>query len=216
MEVFDVPPSVRFVIGPGYSVDSGVPTSSIRRWEDGFASIRDAFSQSRLDYPGDTASMFSLIFQLSEDGAQLQSRVGRPVDLYQQTAEAHGFDRPNPGAGRRRSGNENGGETKTKSKNVETTRRSVRPAVNPLSHLGDGLVKSLANIDASRITPAVLEIYVAAVKKIVADLPEFEIPLRLFRYGIRYLVSGKESEFVELIQPERRILRQALGLPEES
>jgi hypothetical protein len=40
--------------------------------------------------------------------------------------------------------------------------------------------------------------------------------LRLFRYGIRYLISGRESEFVELIQAERRILRQALGLPEES
>ena len=47
------------------------------------------------------------------------------------------------------------------------------------------------------------------------DIPEFEMPLRLFRYGIRYLVSKNEMEFVELIQPERRILRQALGLAAE-
>ena len=186
------------------------------RWEDGFESIRDAFTQSRLDYLGDVASMFSLIFQLSEDNARLQSRIGTLVDVYQHSAAVHGFHVPNQGAERRRSVGENGGPTTTQSKDAGTTLSSVRPAVNPLSHLGDGLVKSLAKIDAVRITPAVLESYVVAVEKCVADLPEFEIPLRLFRYGIRYLISGKESEFVELIQPERRIVRQALGLPEES
>jgi hypothetical protein len=30
-----------------------------------------------------------------------------------------------------------------------------------------------------------------------------------------YLISKNEAEFVELIQPERRILRQALGLDPE-
>jgi hypothetical protein len=81
--------------------------------------------------------------------------------------------------------------------------------------LADGLVKSLAKIDADRVTPAVLESYVAAMEQRVGDIPEFEIPLRLFRYGIRYLISKNEAEFVELIQPERRILRQALGLAPE-
>lgn len=55
-----------------------------------------------------------------------------------------------------------------------------------------------------------------AVQQSVAGLREFEIPLRLFRCGIRYLISGKEAEFVELIKPERRLLRQVFGLPEES
>jgi hypothetical protein len=77
-------------------------------------------------------------------------------------------------------------------------------------------VKSLGKIDAERVTPRVLESYVTAVEQRVADLPEFEIALRLFRYGIRYLISGNESEFVELIQPERRLVRQALSLDEET
>jgi hypothetical protein len=93
-----------------------------------------------------------------------------------------------------------------------TTLRPVRPAVNPLSYLADGLVKSLAKIDADRVAPAVLASYVAAIEQRVSDIPEFEIPLRLFRHGIRYLISKNEAEFVELIRPERRILRQALGL----
>ena len=152
----------------------------------------------------------------SEDDARLQSRIGTLVDLYQQAAEEHGFRRPDQGSERRCAENENGGETKIKSKNTGATLRSVRPAMNPLSHLGKGLVKSLAKIDASQIAPALLKSYVAAVDKRVADLLEFEIPLRLFRFGIRYLIRGKESEFVELIQPERRILRPALGFPEES
>ena len=189
---------------------------AMHRWADGFESMRDAFTQSRLDYLGDSAAMFSQIFQLSEDNARMQSRIGTLVDVYQHSAAVHGFHVPNQGAERRRSVGENGDSTTTQSKNAGTTLSSVRPAVNPLSHLGDGLVKSLAKIDAVRITPAVLESYVVAVEKCVADLPEFEIPLRLFRYGIRYLISGKESELVELIQPERRIVRQALGLPEES
>lgn len=32
--------------------------------------------------------------------------------------------------------------------------------------------------------------------------------------GLRYLISGKDLEFVVLIQPERNILRQALVLPD--
>jgi len=86
---------------------------------------------------------------------------------------------------------------------------------NPLSYLGDGLVKSLARIDADRVTPLVLESYVQAVEQAAKGLPEFEVPLRLFRYGIRYLISQDPAEFVELITPERRILRQAVGLDEK-
>ncbi|MEQ9408178.1 MAG: AAA family ATPase [Fuerstiella sp.] len=189
---------------------------AMHRWEDGFRSIGDAFAQSRLYYLGDTASMFSLIFRSSEDDARLQSRIRTLVDLYQFAAAEHGFRTPEESAERRRFGKRNAADRIAESNEYETAQRSVRPTVNPLSHLGDGLVRSLAKIDAGRITPAVLESYVAAVEQRVADLSEFNIPLRLFRYGIRYLISGKESEFVELIQPERRILRQALDLPEES
>ncbi len=158
--------------------------------------------------------MFSLIFRLSEDDRSLQSRISELVDLYQQAADERGFRRPDQGAQRRRSSNNNT-EDESQKDAAGAALRSVRPTVNPLSHLADGLVKSLSRIDAERVTPTVLESYVTAVEQRVADMPEFEISLRLFRYGIRYLISGKESEFVELIQPERRIVRQALGLDQE-
>ncbi len=158
---------------------------AMHRWDEGFDAIRDAFARTdrTSGYLGDVASMFSLIFGLSEDSSRLQSRINSLVDLYLQA--------------------------------VGTTPHSTQPAMNPLSYLADGLVKSLAKLDADRVTPTVLDSYVAAMGQRVGDIPEFEIPLRLFRYGIRYLVSKNEAEFVELIQPERRILRQALGLAAE-
>lgn len=187
-----------------------------QRWDEGFESIRAAFQQSRLNHLGDCAAMLALIFQLSDDEARSNSRIGTLVDLYQQAAEAHGFRRPDPRAKTTGAGHANPGDGGAAAKNAKADQRPARPAVNPLSHLADGLVKSLAKIDKNRVTPAVLESYVVAVERRAAGLSEFEIPLRLFRYGIRYLISGRESEFVELIQAERRILRQALALPEES
>ena len=82
----------------------------------------------------------------------------------------------------------------------------------PLSLLGDGLVESLARIKAARMTPAALTTYADAVDQCVANIREFQVPRRLFRYGIRYLIGKDLGEFAELIEPERRILRQALGL----
>ena len=153
---------------------------ALHRWDDGFESIRGAFSKAEdlSEFMGDVASMFSLVFRLSSNDASIRSHIDRLVNLYQQAAEQLAL---------------NAGE-------------------NPLSWLGDGLVKSLANIDADRVTPQVLESYVQAVEQRVAGIPELDVPLRLFRYGIRYLISKDPAVFVELIQPERRILQQALGL----
>ncbi len=189
---------------------------SLHQPDEGFEAISDAFRDARLDFSGDAASIFSLIFQLSDDTAQRQSWISTLVDLYQQAAEEHGFWAPNQTTVKRGANKANAAKTLDETIKLGTAQRSVRPKINPLSQVADGLVKSLGKIDASRITPAELESYVAAVEQRVSGLREFEIPLRLFRYGIRYLISGKESEFVELIQPERRIVRQALGLPDES
>lgn len=98
----------------------------------------------------------------------------------------------------------------------EIIRTGAQSFVKPICHLADALVRSLTRIDARRVNAAVLESYVVAVQKTAASIPELEIPMRLFRYGIRYLISGKEAEFVELIKPERRLLRQVFGLREES
>jgi tetratricopeptide (TPR) repeat protein len=187
----------------------------MQRWDEGFDAIREAFASSRLNDLGDCGEMFALIFQLSDDDTHLKSRIGTLVDLYQHAAEKHGYRRPVHQAKTTGASHTKASDTESASNDTKPAPRSTRPSVNPLSHLADGLVKSLAKLDKNRVTPAVLESYVVAVERRAAGLSEFEIPLRLFRYGIRYLISGRESEFVELIQAERRILRQALALPEE-
>ena len=57
-----------------------------------------------------------------------------------------------------------------------------------------------------------LQGYVLAVEHRATKRRELEIALRLFRYGIRYLMGHNEADFVELIQAERNILRQSPGL----
>jgi len=182
---------------------------AMHRWKEGFDAIRDAFihSGSRTKYLGDVGSMLSLIFRLSEDDVSLQSRVSTLVDIYQQTAGERGFPQLSQGAKRRHSSQSNA--------EIETQPKTLNSPVNPLSYVADSLVKSLAKIDAERVTPNVMESYVRAIENRVAGMPEFEISLRLFRYGIRYLISGDKSEFVPLIQPERRILYQVFGLAPE-
>ena len=137
---------------------------------------RYELSEELPERPSDAASMFSLIFQRSDNDAQLLRSINTLVSTYEQ---------------------------------CEPTAQN-----NPFSWLGDGLVKSLAKIDADRVTPMVLESYVHAVEQCVAQIREFDVPLRLFRYGIRYLISKDPAVFVELIQPERHILKQALRLGE--
>ena len=186
---------------------------AMNRWEEGSESLRNAFEQSESlpEYLGDAASMWSLIFRLSSNDDALRSRVSTLVDIYQQAS------RPDQGAERHRSGsNDSAGQDETAGRALRSFRATGQATINPLAYLGDGLVRSLATIDADRVTSSVLESYVQAVEQRVAGIPEFEVPLRLFRYGIRYLISKDETEFVKLIQPERRILRQALKLPEEA
>lgn len=183
------------------------------RWQEGFDAIDKALSNSQMESLGDAGLMFSLIFKLSDDDDQLKARVSTLVNIYTQAAKKIGFDGMNQSK-RWRIGCVLRCNESSPIYDSATAKFASLPTVNPLSHLADGLVRSLAMIDADRVTHAVLESYVAAVQNRAAEIPEFEIPLRLFRYGIRYLISGKESEFVELIQPERRILRQVFNLDE--
>jgi hypothetical protein len=41
---------------------------------------------------------------------------------------------------------------------------------------------------------------------------ELEIPLRIFRVAIEYLIRGDEKVLLDLVSAEREILRQALRL----
>jgi len=178
-------------IAPDHSsakLSRGNSLFALHRWDEGFASVSEGMvhNNDASDQLGDAASMFGLIFQLSEDYDRLQSRINTLFDIYEQVAIDRGF----------RCG----------------LIQSQRGSVNPLSYLAVGLVKCLAKIDSDRVTSVVLQGYVRAVEQRAAKRPEFSIALRLFRCGIRYLISHNEADFVELIQPERNVLRQILGL----
>lgn len=188
---------------------------SMHRWDEGFEVMRDAMTKSHLNLQGEAAEWFSLIFRLSEDEVSVQARINRLVDIFQQIKEVCSLRKPGPRSNRYDASHINQRIDLVASDNTPSYLFPYETKVNPITHLANGLVKSLLKINRNRFSAAVLNSFVAAVEQRVAELVEFEIPLRLFRYGIRYLVSGNESEFVELILPERRILRQALGLTEE-
>jgi hypothetical protein len=188
---------------------------AMRRWDEGFEAIRDAMTKSHLYLQGDAVEWFSLIFRLSEDEVSVQTRITRLVDIFQQIEEVYSLKKPDPRLKRHKPAYINQGIDLVASDNMSSYHFTDATKVNPMSHLANGLVKSLAKINHDRFSASVLNSFFAAVEQRVAGLVEFEIPLRLFRYGIRYLLSCKESEFVELILPERRIVRQALGLIEE-
>lgn len=190
---------------------------TMRRWKEGFDAIRDGLVAGGGDYLGDCAEMFSLIFQLSEDPDSLRERVSTLVDIYQQATTDWASHRPRSRIQPWRHGiaaQETAMQTaKPASRSVESAAwPEVQTTLNPLSHLANGLVRSLGRIDVARATRESLESYVAAVERRVADMPEFAVGLRLFRPGVGLLTSGSEGEIVTLIEPERKILRQALGL----
>jgi DNA-binding transcriptional ArsR family regulator len=163
---------------------------ALHRWEDGFSTISEALICDRLDakHHHDIAAMFGLIFLLSEDNDRLQLRLGTLFRIYEQALAS------------RRSAKAD-------------VRSMVHHNVNDLvSHLSVGLVQSLRLIDPTRVTAIVLRSYTAAIEQESPKLRELDIARRLFRCGINYLITKNEADFVQLISPERNLLRQALGL----
>ena len=158
------------------------------RWDEGFECLRNAVLHGQQDseHLNNIAAVFGFIFRLSEDNQQLETRLNKLFDIYEETAL---LSPPRP--------------TQT-----GTNWKSARP----LLPLAAGLVRSLGRINAERVNAGVLQSYSDAVQRRATGHSDFEIALRLFRYGIRYLIKNSEADFAELIQPERNILRQALGL----
>ena len=81
-----------------------------------------------------------------------------------------------------------------------------------LTFLGHGLVRSLRRIDVGRLGVETLEDWRIAWPELGGVHAELEIPLRLFRVGIEYLIARDEKVLLDLVTIERTILRQALGL----
>lgn len=183
-------------------------------WSEGFESLNQIFTSNTLsDDFGDVGSILAIIFEKSSSDEVLRQRLGRFFNHYLAAeqklfpqADLHSAAPPLPPPG----------------VHLES----------PLSWFGDGLVKSLARINAERLSPAVLESYIQVAADLFGPVPRMELPLRLFRYGVLYLLQREhlrtkdprklkatpeklaESVFVELVTPEREILRQALKLVE--
>jgi tetratricopeptide (TPR) repeat protein len=87
---------------------------------------------------------------------------------------------------------------------------------NQLTRLGDGLVRSLIEIEAEMLSEKVLYAWRDIWLEEGAGHAELEIPLRIFKVGVEYLSKQDERVLIDLVSKERSILRQALGLESES
>ncbi|WP_089936480.1 tetratricopeptide repeat protein [Candidatus Entotheonella palauensis] len=87
---------------------------------------------------------------------------------------------------------------------------------NHLPRLGDGLVRSLTEIDTEMLSEKALNAWRDIWLEEGAGHLELGIPLRIFKVGIAYLSTPDERVLLDLVSTERAILRQALGLEPES
>lgn len=81
-----------------------------------------------------------------------------------------------------------------------------------LTHLGNGLVKSLRHIPSQMLNQEVLPIWRDVWHEFVDSLDDMRLPLRLFDIGIRYYETNKPEVLLDLVSEERSILAKALGL----
>ena len=81
-----------------------------------------------------------------------------------------------------------------------------------LTRLGDGLVRSLKRINADMLSEKALTLWRDLWLELGSPHIELELPLRIFRVGIEYLIQHDDRVLLDLITTERRILQQALGL----
>ena len=88
---------------------------------------------------------------------------------------------------------------------------------NSLPHLGDALVRHLAQLAESSLNSAGLDQWLASWEHATSQLAAMRLPLRLLSVGIAYLKTQPRDETVLLQLPkeERALVRQALGLPNE-
>ncbi len=81
-----------------------------------------------------------------------------------------------------------------------------------LTRLGDGVVRSLKTINADMLSEKALALWRDLWLELGSPHVELELPLRIFRVGIEYLIKHDDRVLLDLISTERRILQQALGL----
>jgi tetratricopeptide (TPR) repeat protein len=83
---------------------------------------------------------------------------------------------------------------------------------NALTYLGTELVKSLWRFPPELLTGDLIAGWIELWRELTREHAELELPLRLYEVGIRYLQTQDEKVFLDLLQEERKILQDALGV----
>ncbi len=86
---------------------------------------------------------------------------------------------------------------------------------NHLDELGSGLVHHLADINVEMLSAKALDAWRDAWLEAGQAQKELSVSLRIFRLGIEYLKTQDKRVLLDLIQPEREVAYQALGLNDE-
>ncbi len=90
------------------------------------------------------------------------------------------------------------------------------PDGGALTDLGVALIRSLAAIRRDTPSAESLLSWRKAWHEVGSDQDELRMPLRVFDVGISFLLSGDQRVLLDLVQEERQILVEALGLePDE-
>ncbi len=82
------------------------------------------------------------------------------------------------------------------------------------SSLGQAVVRSSPALDSPMISSAARHFWLEAWRELVADKPEFQVPLRLLDVAVRYLDTHDQRILLELPTEERSLLRPLLGIKE--
>jgi tetratricopeptide (TPR) repeat protein len=87
-----------------------------------------------------------------------------------------------------------------------------------VANLGDAFVRHLAKLADSPLSSAGLDQWLSGWESETSRHPAMQLPLRLVRTGIAYLIKTQprdETVLLQLPKEERTLVRQALGLPSE-
>ena len=89
---------------------------------------------------------------------------------------------------------------------ADTAQRTAVP--NPLTMLGDSLVRSLPSAAYVTADAAALEAWARVWQDVAERHPDLSLAARLFSVGVRYLQKEDERVLLDLVQEERSILRE--------
>jgi hypothetical protein len=84
-------------------------------------------------------------------------------------------------------------------------------------HLGAGLLRSLESVREEGPAPLTLRAWSEVWQEVGLPYEALELPLRMYRIGLRYLETQDRRVLLDLVMAERQVVEQALGLdPEET